>query len=93
MEAALGGCKRARVWGKQAFHGGTFGKLGYYDETVDWFDFVDPEQFSLMEMNRMVVGLLRTEDYMQYLWLPEGKDINNGFVPIYNDDYVATVVE
>ncbi|CAN1120147.1 hypothetical protein LINPERHAP2_LOCUS32, partial [Linum perenne] len=73
-------------------HGGTFGEWGYYDETVDWFDFVDPDRFSLMELNRMVVGLLRKEDYMQYLWLPDGMDINNGLSPIYNDDDVDTVV-
>ncbi|CAN1248349.1 hypothetical protein LINPERPRIM_LOCUS6708 [Linum perenne] len=55
---------------------------GYVYGKTTFFDNVDPDLFSMVELTAMGRSVNVEGDYYQYMWLSPGKEIDNGLNPL-----------
>lgn len=73
-------------------HNGLLTPTEYLYGSVARFDGVDPDFFSMLELNKMVTMLEIEWEYCQLLWTVSGKEITEGLTPLEGEADIMTLI-
>ena len=84
------------IFSLEIHHGGYFTKSPkrvYNDGKVSWFDQIDADGFSIVEVKSMLAGLGYVNPKMQYCYKIPNGNLDSGLYMLYNDSDVLGLIK